>query len=85
MGDLEPVFATCGQALRPDGLFAFSVEAAEGVASYVLRDTGRYAHSADYIRKLAEAHGLRVLSMDQVGLRKEKGAWMPGYIFVLGR
>jgi len=84
LGDLQPVFEACKLALKPGGLFAFSLEAEE-CDSYVLRSSGRYAHSAGYIRKLAREHGLQEVSLDQVVLRKEKGSPMPGYVFVLRR
>jgi len=83
VGELVSVFAACRGALKPGGLLAFSVEAAEETDTYVLRPTGRYAHATGYIRQLAQAAGLQELSLDHVVLRKEKDSPMPGYIFVL--
>jgi len=83
VGELTPVFEACRSALKPGGMFAFSVEAAEETDTYVLRPTGRYAHATGYIRQLAQAAGLQELSLDHVVLRKEKDSPMPGYIFVL--
>jgi predicted TPR repeat methyltransferase len=59
VGKLAQVFETTARALRPGGLFAFSLEAEEGCEDFVLRPTGRYAHSAGYAGRLAQAAGLR--------------------------
>lgn len=83
VGELTSVFEACRTALRPGGLFAFSIEAEEQGESYTLRTSGRYAHSIGYVRKLAQAYGLKEISLDQVVIRKEKGNPLPGYIFLL--
>jgi predicted TPR repeat methyltransferase len=82
IGNLAPVFAASGKALKPGGLFAFSVEAGEEGAQYVLRTSGRYAHSMDYVRSLAAGVGLTEVSVEDVVLRKEKGLPMAGHIFL---
>jgi predicted TPR repeat methyltransferase len=83
VGDLAPVFDACRAALRPGGLFAFSLEAIEDSESFVLRPTARYAHSAAYIRRLAEANGMREAHFEEVALRKDAGEYIRGYMFVL--
>jgi len=85
IGDFAPVFDAVKSALRPDGLFAFSVEAANAPesATYALRVTGRYAHASEYIRGLARAAGMEEISQDTVELRREAGKPVNGYIFVL--
>lgn len=82
IGKLDEIFAASHSALRSGGLFAFSVEADESQKDYVLRQSGRYGHSADYIRRLAERHGQQEVSMREVVLRKEAGIPMQGYLFV---
>jgi predicted TPR repeat methyltransferase len=83
LGDLSRLFTACKGALRPSGLFAFSVEAAHDGETYVLRSTGRYAHSAEYIRTLAEVTGLEEIRLLQVAVRKERGIPITGYVFLL--
>jgi predicted TPR repeat methyltransferase len=85
IGKLDEVFAACQQILRPAGLFAFSVEAEETGPDYALRPSGRYGHSAAYIRRLAEQHGFAGMSGCHVTLRKEAGVPMPGNLFVFKR
>jgi predicted TPR repeat methyltransferase len=83
VGGLERVFEAIGAALRPGGLLAFSIEEEEGDDGYVLRPTGRYAHSMVYIRKLAETAGFREVHLEESVLRMDKGKPINGYIVVL--
>ena len=85
VGELRQVFEATVRTLRPGGLFAFSLEAEEGSDDFVLRPTGRYAHSIGYMRRLAQAAGLRELRLEESVLRIERGQPMDGYIVVLGK
>jgi predicted TPR repeat methyltransferase len=70
-GDLAPVFAAVAGALKPDGVFAFTVEAGGG-GSYVLTQSGRYAHDDAYVRATAAAAGFDVARATDETVRKEK-------------
>jgi predicted TPR repeat methyltransferase len=59
--------------LRPGGRFCFSVEAGDG-ADYVLRPSNRYAHTPDYLQRLAAATGFTVLASQAIEARQENGA-----------
>jgi predicted TPR repeat methyltransferase len=83
VGDLKEIFSATRKALKPGGFFAFSLESYEEGANYVLRRSGRYAHSASYIRELTADAGLNAASLDKVTLRKENDATIEGYICVL--
>lgn len=85
LGDLQPLWRAVRKALRSGGGFAFSVEAHEGGDDYVLRGSGRYAHSENYLRALAQAHGLTVESLSTQTLRQDAGEEVAGYIVVLSR
>ena len=85
VGELRQVFEATIRTLKPGGLFAFSVEAEEGDGGFVLRPTGRYAHSTGYVRKLAEVAGLREMHLEESVLRIDKGQSIDGYIVVLGK
>jgi predicted TPR repeat methyltransferase len=62
LSDLSPFLAAAGRALSPGGLLAFSNEAlmpgegggGGGRGGFLLRDSGRYAHSEEYVRACAE-------------------------------
>src|SRR5205085_2422275 len=63
-GDLSPVFEAAARALRPAGLFAFTVEAdTTGLAAgryHLQRATLRYTHAEPYLHHLAAIHGFTV-------------------------
>jgi predicted TPR repeat methyltransferase len=81
VGALEGVFAGASQALRPGGVFCFSVEEVDdGQApqGYALRESLRYAHSMGYIRMLAEQHGFSITAHEREPLRQDQGKPVPG-------
>lgn len=83
VADLAPIFHAARRVLRADGLFAFTLETHEG-DGVILRDTLRYAHSADHIRALAHAAGLAIVLLKAASTRAEKGVAVPGLVCVLG-
>ena len=80
-GDLADVFRHCGLALRPGGLFAFSVEASDR-DGFVLRPTRRYAHSLAYLRTMMGSNGLVEVAAENRVIRQEAGVDVAGYIVV---
>lgn len=85
VGELREVFAACANALRPGGMFAFSIESGDDVDTFVLRSTGRYAHASSYIRGLAADTGFREIERRDVVVRKDSEQDINGYLFVLQR
>ena len=85
VGNLEPVVRACAKALRPGGLFAFSVERLEprGSEDYRLARTGRYAHADPYVRHLASSAGLEVAASEETDLRKDDGKPVRGTLYAL--
>ncbi|MCW5751547.1 MAG: methyltransferase domain-containing protein [Alphaproteobacteria bacterium] len=81
-GALEEVFAAIASALRPGGLFAFTLEKNDGPA-YALRKTGRYAHAGAYVRERAEAAGLLVREESEPVVRHESRQPVPALCYVL--
>jgi predicted TPR repeat methyltransferase len=82
--DLTSVFRLVQQRLKPAGIFAFSIERTRGHA-YRLKKSGRFAHSAKYIRRLAKENGITVLSKDRIDLRLEHHQWVKGDLILLGK
>jgi predicted TPR repeat methyltransferase len=81
IGKLEGIVAEAKRLLRPGGMFGFSVEALEGAqADYVLALTGRYAHAANYLERLARDCGFRVLAAQSAPIRKQTGLPVPGHL-----
>lgn len=89
-GDLAPSFEAIAAHTRPQGLLAFTVEAAtdaapQGVsAGYRLGPTGRYQHDAAYVRRTLEQAGFGILRFDDTHGREEMGQPVPCYM-VLAR
>jgi len=83
-GDLQKVLAKVGQALKPGGVVAFSVEKYDG-DGYMLNPTRRYAHSIGYIRSVAKSIGLIEVSVSECILRTEHRKDVLGWAVVLRR
>lgn len=84
VGTLDAVFEAVAARLAPGGLFAFSVEREES-GDVVLRDSLRYAHGEDHLRRLAAANGLTVVLAEREILRMDRGAPVDGLLMVLER
>lgn len=82
VADLEPVFGAATRALRPDGLFAFTVQT-HGREGVLLGEDGRYAHGEGYLRDLAAARGFAVVLLEDAVTRRDRGADVPGLVLVL--
>lgn len=83
-GDLAPLFCAILPALTQDGLFAFTVQRAEA-GTFTLGLEQRFSHSRAHIVDLAATSGIRVLILQDVVTRQEKGVDVPGLIAVLSR
>jgi predicted TPR repeat methyltransferase len=81
-GELDELFRAAAGALRPGGLMAVTVERDDG-PRYVLRPTGRYAHSDGYLRATAAGAGLVALDVRECTLRLEFGKRVAGLVSVL--
>ncbi|CUW40273.1 protein of unknown function [Magnetospirillum sp. XM-1] len=82
IGESSQVFAATRKALRTGGCFAFSVEIEDG-SGVTGRSSGRFAHSAAYIRDLAGRFGFAVIAERAFPLRKELGHHIEGRTYVL--
>ena len=83
LGDLAPTFEAAAGALRPGGLFAFSVEATEGERYAFDQQTHRFVHGAPYIKHLASIYGFVEESFSRVVVRQEAGRPVTAHRVVL--
>jgi predicted TPR repeat methyltransferase len=81
LGDLQPIFTELAARMRPLGLFLFSTELWSG-NGYKLQSTGRFAHAGDYVAAIAEASGWQLVERRREGLRREKGQWVEGDLWL---
>ena len=86
VGDLAATFTGAASAVKPGGRFAFSVESlANEKGVYLLRESGRYAHSRAHIEALAAEHGFGIAAAIETPIRMERNAPIAGYLFILGK
>ena len=81
-GNLESVLAAAGRALRPNGLFVFTLEHAVGGEAdfdYRLELHGRYSHARAYVEQLLTVSGLQP-EISHAELRMEAGASVAGLV-----
>jgi len=81
-GDLTLAFAAIAQALRPGGVLMFSVESTES-EDFILLPTQRFAHSMNYLHRLASVNEMAVRVTEDVVLRQEKGRDVQGYLVLM--
>jgi predicted TPR repeat methyltransferase len=81
VGDLQPTFVALATALRTGGRLAFSIEDAQS-GTFVLRDTGRYAHSKRWVNHVATEAGLTMEWTRAVTIRKEGDEEIRGHLIV---
>jgi predicted TPR repeat methyltransferase len=81
LGDLQPLFRQIKIHATPQALFLFSSEATE--EDFILQASGRYAHSEKYIRNVAQETGFTVVKKRAANIRKEKGEWIRGNLYLL--
>jgi predicted TPR repeat methyltransferase len=84
IGDLSPLFRSAATALRPGGLFAFTIERTDS-ADFLVLPTRRYAQSPAYIRRLSDQFGFEELTSKDAILRAGETGDVPGTVFLLRR
>lgn len=93
LGKLDELMSEAQRLLRPHGLLAFSVESLDALrdiaaserVDYRLNATGRYAHSIDYLNRVACGAGFDVLTATPNEARIDKGQSVQGYLVVSRR
>ncbi len=76
IGDLAELFESAAGALRPGGVFAFTVEKHDG-EGFLLTGTSRYAHSLSYLSGLAGKYGFREAVLKETSTRREADKAVP--------
>lgn len=85
-GALEAVLEAAWRALRPDGLFIFTVEeAADAAGAYCLNPHGRYSHQRAYVRQALVDAGFCVAAIVPEVLRMESGNPVNGLVVTATR
>lgn len=82
VGELAETFALLRERARRDVLCCFSTENIDG-SGYQLQRTGRFAHTPAYIKEVSQATGWQIAANRNTLLRKEKGRWVKGDLWLL--
>jgi predicted TPR repeat methyltransferase len=82
-GDLSRIFQAVAASLRPEGLFAFSVESGPGDRFQFNKQTHRFTHSEPYLKSMAAMFGFKEKSVEQIVIRSEAAQPVHGYLIVL--
>ena len=82
IGDLASLFDSVKKHANNESLFIFSTEDMSG-DGFFLQQTGRFAHSKNYILSTASHFGFKLEHFEQYSLRKNKGEWLVGGIYIL--
>jgi predicted TPR repeat methyltransferase len=78
-GALAPVLAGVFKALKPGGIFAFSLQTCES-RDFSLGPDSRYAHNLAYVERSLTEAGLAVVAVRAASTRCEGGGDVPGAI-----
>jgi predicted TPR repeat methyltransferase len=86
-GALEEAAAAARGALRPQGVFAFTVEKlgdadGDGTEGFRIQPHGRYAHREQYLRKVLADAGFEKVDIRGVILRREGDEDVQGHLVV---
>lgn len=82
IGDLAPLFKTAAAAMNAGGIFALTIEPYAAPYGFgVNPDTGRFGHTAEYVRGVAQAHGLSLAKDARVALYTE----LQAHLFVFAK
>lgn len=82
LGKLTGFFTAARAHARTDAYLVFSTEVVLE-QEYILRPSGRYAHSRNYIETLAHTHGFSIAASRSTDLRMEGQQPVKGELFVL--
>ena len=81
-GDLDGVISIASGLVRTGGLIAFSCEAGEDEADWLLQTSLRYCHGAGYLRALMERHDLAIEKLEREPIRRDGNDTIMGYLVI---
>lgn len=81
-GDLSDVFVHLVHALKRDGYVIFNTEILEE-GSFAMTASGRFAHSEQYLRGLANEHHLHIVFYQRIPMRFQNDVFIQGHLVLL--
>ncbi len=83
IGDVTEIFRLIKSRNRSSGKFAFTTEHNSESDGFTLETSGRYSHSKKYIEGLCKKFNFKMIFFEKFKLRKEKGDYIYGGLYVL--
>ena len=83
IGDISGIFKEVAAALQDNGMFVFSTEDSQEAKDFSLKDSGRFAHNENYIRKLADENYFKFIENQKTILRYDVGEPIHGQVYLL--
>ena len=81
-GAISKTFNLIKQKSKKESYFVFSVELFDG-KKYEMLQTGRFAHSENYIDKKCRDNSFEIISCKKVKIRKENNNWINGNLYIV--
>ncbi|WP_127595649.1 methyltransferase [Nitratireductor alexandrii] len=85
LGALDRIVSVVAGMVKPNGLFAFSVELHDGPEPMMLRSSRRFAHAPHHLRALLTRSGFELVFIEETELRRDRGEAVAGLILVARR
>ncbi|MGV6905499.1 MULTISPECIES: methyltransferase [unclassified Brucella] len=89
MGELERFFAGVAEHLNSGGHFGFSSETLDdnrlAGRAFVVGDYQCFAHAQSYVRAMLDSHGMDCIRCEDITVRSEQGAPVPGHLYIARR
>ncbi|MFD1197190.1 methyltransferase domain-containing protein [Brucella gallinifaecis] len=89
MGALDQFFSGVANHLHMEGYFCFSSETQPderfAERDFMVGDYQRFAHAQSYVRSLLSEHGMKCIRCEDIVVRNEQGAPVPGHLFIAQR
>jgi len=82
IGNLEQIFYHLTTTLKPNGMFAFTIETTSNYP-YCLQKTARFAHDKKYIQDLSHKYNFDIILCNNIILRKHYNTNIEGLLYVL--
>jgi len=83
IGDISGIFKDVSDSLQDNGMFIFSTEDTDDTEQFLLKESGRFAHNENYIRKLARESSLQVTDNQKTIIRYEADTPIHGQVYLL--
>lgn len=83
LGDLGLIFSMLKSALKPQGLLLCSVEEQEQNSSFILQESGRFAHSQAYMDSLCATYGFKIEISEAITPRMHENQPISGRLYAL--